>query len=104
MSVGALDSKSSRVISEIQAGMVKLVDALDSKSSEGNLMRVRFSLPASAFLNSINKADTALTFSNIYNTDAVLITSIIYLRKVSVALLLPKIKFCKWVRFPPPAP
>ena len=31
------------------AGMAELVDALDSKSSEGNLMRVRVSLPAPEF-------------------------------------------------------
>ena len=29
--------------------MAELVDALDSKSSDGNIMRVRFSLPAHSF-------------------------------------------------------
>ena len=38
-----------RIARNARAGMAELVDALDSKSSEGNLMRVRVSLPAPEF-------------------------------------------------------
>jgi hypothetical protein len=39
------------IMPTLYAGMAELVDALDSKSSEGNFMGVRFPLPAPALLN-----------------------------------------------------
>jgi hypothetical protein len=53
-----------RVSHSDPAGMAELVDALDSKSSEGNFMGVRFPLPAPDFQINLFK----LIFFNLTKT------------------------------------
>ncbi len=59
--IGFVPASIGGVYSELNAGVVKLVDALDSKSSRGNPVGVRLPPPAPPIINNLDNAPTIFT-------------------------------------------